>query len=125
MKVTRIYTGEDRRSHFEDLDIPLTPARQGSMSELVPTVGVIFRETPVDTLLDFHPAERRQIVITMTGMTELECGDGSRRRFGPGDILLAEDTTGQGHITREIKGPRKSVILPLADSFKTSAWRGK
>ncbi len=125
MKVTRIYTGEDNRSHFEDLDIPLKPARQGNISELVPTVGVIFRETPVETLLDFHPAERRQIVITMSGVAELECGDGSRRRFGAGDILLAEDTTGQGHITREIQGPRRSVVLPLAEGFKTGAWRAK
>ena len=125
MKVTRIYTGEDKRSHFEDLDIPLTPVRQGNVSELVPTVGVIFRETPVETLLDFHPAERRQFVITISGMAELECGDGSRRRFGAGDILLAEDTTGQGHITREIQGPRRSVVLPLAEGFKTSAWRSR
>ncbi len=39
MKVTRIYTGADNQSHFEDLEIPLTPAQYGSMSELVPARG--------------------------------------------------------------------------------------
>ena len=36
MKVTRIYTGEDNQSHFEDLDIPMKPTQNGVISELVP-----------------------------------------------------------------------------------------
>ena len=43
MKLTRIFTGEDNRSHFEDLEIPLAQAPYGRMSELVPAIGVIFR----------------------------------------------------------------------------------
>ena len=123
MKVMRIYTGGDNQSHFEELDIPLTPTEYGSQSELVPAAGVIFRETPEGGSLDFHNAPRRQFVITLSGLGELECGDGSRRRFGAGDILLADDTTGQGHITREIKGPRRGIFIPLPQEFDISAWR--
>jgi hypothetical protein len=53
----------------------------------------------------------------------VECGDGTKRRFGPGDIMLADDTTGQGHITREIDAPRKSLFIPLPASLDTKAWK--
>jgi hypothetical protein len=123
VRVTRIYTGEDGWSHFEDLEIPLAPAEYGRMSEIVPALGVIFRETPKGGALDFHPAPRRQLVITLSGVGEIECGDGSRRRFGAGDIMLADDTTGQGHITREIQGPRLGIFIPLPQDLDVSAWR--
>ncbi|HEU5188721.1 MAG TPA: hypothetical protein VFX14_03440 [Methylomirabilota bacterium] len=123
MKAARIYTGADGRSHFEDLDIPLKPSSYGTLSDLVPSSGVIFRETPVGGALDFHVAPRRQFVITLAGLVEVECGDGTKRRFGPGDIMLADDTTGQGHITREVQGPRRSLFIPLPDSFDTRAWK--
>jgi hypothetical protein len=123
MRAARIYTGADKRSHFEDLDIPLKPGNYGSLSELVPAEGVIFRETPVGGALDFHVAPRRQFVITLAGLVEVECGDGTKRRFGPGDIMLADDTTGQGHITRELQGPRRSLFIPLPESFDTRPWK--
>ena len=88
--------------------------------------GVAFSHNngPVGNFLDWHPAPRRQFVITLSGLDELECGDGSQRRLGPGDILLAEDTTGQGHITREIR-PRRVIFIPILEEFDISAWRGR
>ena len=56
MKAVRIYTGADKKSHFEDLDIPLKPSTYGTLSDLVPSDGVIFRETPAGGALDFHVA---------------------------------------------------------------------
>ena len=123
MRAARIYTGPDGRSHFEDLEIPLAPGSYGRLSPLVPVEGLIFRETPAGGLLDFHTAPRRQFVITLSGVVEIECGDGARRRFGPGDIMLADDTTGQGHITREIEGPRRSLFLPVPADFDPARWR--
>jgi len=125
MRITRIYTGRDNQSHFEDLDIPLMPAAYGSESERVHVTGVVFRETPAGAALDFHPAPTRQFVITLGGLGEIECGDGSRRRLGPGDILLAEDTTGQGHITREIKGSRRGIFILLSEEFDSTVWRAR
>ena len=123
MRISRIYTGPDGRSHFEHLDVPLAPSRYGVLSSPVPVTEVQFRETPAEGLLDFHTAPRRQFVITLAGAVEVECGDGTRRRFGAGDIMLADDTTGQGHITREIEGPRRSLFLPLPESFDVGPWR--
>ena len=37
-------------------------------------------------------------------------------RIGPGDVVLAEDLTGQGHITRVVGSePRFYAIVPLSD----------
>jgi len=36
------------------------------------------------------------------------------RRFGPGAVMLAEDTTGRGHSTRVVgTEPRSYVTIPL------------
>ena len=123
MQIVRIYTGDDGESHFEDLDVPLLPSRYGQLSEPVAALGVIFRETPVGGALDYHTAPRRQFVITLGGAVEVECGDGSVRRFGPGDIMLADDTSGRGHITREVEGPRRSLFIPLPDDLDVLPWR--
>ena len=46
----------------------------------------------------------------------MELGDGTKVRLHPGHILLAEDTTGQGHISRAIGSEdRISIFLPLAE----------
>jgi hypothetical protein len=126
-KVVRVYTGADRRSHFEDLLVPMSEFRLGSLfsykSGLVPVKGVVFRVNPLDGSEEFHTPPQRQFVITLSGAVELRVGDGTTRRFGPGDIILAEDTVGEGHSAREIDGPRRSIILPVPDDFDISAWR--
>jgi hypothetical protein len=113
--IVRIYTGPDNRSHFEDLRIPLTSAGKiGFISALMKSTGVVFRETDGDYDYDFHTAPRRQFVVNLDGEVEIEVGDGTKRILRSGDILLAEDTTGQGHISRAVAGkPRKSLFITL------------
>ena len=123
MQITRVYTGSDGQSHFEAIEISLQESRYGALSELFEAEGVIFRETPAGGELDFHNAPRRQFVVTLSGEVEIECGDGSKRRLGPGEILLADDTSGQGHITREIQAPRRSLFIPLPDDFDVGLLR--
>ena len=123
MEITRVYTGDDNQSHFETIDVPLGESRYGSLSELFEAEGVIFRETPAGGELDFHNAPRRQFVVTLSGEVEIECGDGAKRRLSAGEILLADDTTGQGHITRDLKGPRRSLFIPLPEDFNVNRLR--
>ena len=115
MTILRIYTGADNRSHFEDVEIPLKSAGKiGFLSELMQATGIVFRETGGDYNYDFHTAPRRQYVVNLEGEVEIEVGDGSKRILRSGDILLAEDTTGQGHISRAVAGkPRKSLFITL------------
>lgn len=116
MKVVRVYTGEDDESHFDDLEIDLEDhGRLGRMSEMVRAHGVIFREVGGDYALDFHQAPRRQYVVMLSGSVEIEVGDGTRRVLGPGEILLAEDTEGRGHISRAVAGEaRTCLFIPLS-----------
>lgn len=115
MIITRLYTGTDGESHFEDADIPLKYLDSAEhRSEAIKTTGIIFRETSGSFDLDYHNAPCRQFVITISGEAEIIVGDGTRRRFGPGAIMLAEDVTGRGHITRAVNNqPRISIFVTL------------
>jgi hypothetical protein len=115
MRVVRLYTGPDNQSHFEDLDVPLKDrGKIGLLSGRVKATGLVFRETAGDYDYDFHTAPRRQYVVNLEGEVEIEVGDGTRRILRSGDILLAEDTTGQGHISRAVAGkPRRSLFITL------------
>lgn len=115
MTVVRIYTGADNQSHFEDLKVPLkSSGKIGFISELTKATGLVFRETGGDYNYEFHTAPRRQYVVNLEGEVEIEVGDGSKRVLRSGDILLAEDTTGQGHISRAVNGkPRRSLFITL------------
>lgn len=116
VRVTRIYTGEDGQTHAEEIDWPLGPPRGATeLSEAIPIESVQFRRTSPDYLLDFHTAPRAQFVITLSGQSEIELGDGTTIFLSPGHILLAEDTTGQGHISRAVGSEdRISLFLPLS-----------
>lgn len=115
MRITRIYTGTDGESHFEDKDVPLTGrTKSDRRSELQKAAGIIFRETGGEYDLNWHNAPRRQYIINLSGQVEIEIGDGTKRRFGPGDILLAEDTKGKGHISRAVNNqPRTCIFVTL------------
>jgi hypothetical protein len=115
MPIVRLYTGSDNRSHFEELKVPLADrGKVGFLSDPVQVKNIVFRETAGDYNYDFHPAPRRQYVVNLEGAVEIEIGDGTKRVVGAGEILLAEDTTGQGHISRAVAGkPRKSLFITL------------
>jgi hypothetical protein len=115
MTIVRLYTGADNQSHFEDVRIALkSGGKVGFLSEVMKTTGIVFRETAGDYNYEFHTAPRRQYVVNLEGEVEIEVGDGTKRILHSGDVLLAEDTTGQGHISRAVAGkPRKSLFITL------------
>ena len=111
MAIVRMYTGDDGESHFEDLD-----QAAPDLTAVHAAKGVQFRTFQPGYFSDWHNAPRRQYVITLSGQMEIGLGDGTVRRFGPGDTLLAEDLTGRGHTTR-VTGdqPRLTVAVHLGD----------
>ncbi len=55
MHVTRIYTGDDGQSHFEDVPIDMVDQEMlGQLSAPWAATAVQFREVGGDYLLDFH-----------------------------------------------------------------------
>ena len=114
MKVTRVYTGDDGQSHFGEIEIEMGPNVVGHVSELFDATGVKFRETSGDYDYDFHNAPRRQYVVNLDGAVEITVGSGEKRVLGAGEVFLAEDTTGQGHISRAVDGKvRRSLFITL------------
>jgi hypothetical protein len=115
MNIVRIFTGPDGQSHFDDVAVELDDLGPlGRISKRWPGRGVQFREVRGDYHLDFHVAPRRQLVVNLIGSNEIEIGNGEKRILGSGSILLAEDTTGQGHISRNVDGqPRTCLFVHL------------
>lgn len=111
----RLYADENGASQFEDVSVDLTnQGKIGWLSEMIPATGIQFRETPPDYDYDWHNAPRRQFIIMLDGKVEIQISDGAKRLFDTGDVLLVEDTTGQGHISKAIDGKfRKSIFISL------------
>ena len=98
MQFYRLYTGNDDKSHFEELN-----QAEGSKHFLAPLAvkALIFKnDQNRDDLLGWHTAPRRQWCITLCGSVEIGISDGTVKTFGPGDVFLAEDTSGQGHTAK-------------------------
>ena len=106
----RIYTGHDGQTHFEDLPLP---AEESHNVALQAGANLVFRCFPADYWSDWHTAPRRQYIFILVGQMEIGIGDGTTRRFGPGDVVLADDLTGQGHTTRSVGVPRISATVPV------------
>ena len=122
VKVTRIYTGADGKTKAEEFEIPLKPRDAGSdLSASVAVTGLQVRRTTPAYFLDWHPAPRRQLVVTLSGESEIELEGGRKIRLSPGHILLAEDTTGQGHISRAVASKdRIALDIALAEGANLS-----
>ena len=118
MQIIRVFTGGDGESHFEELHIELIDqGAVGAISQMWPTKGVMFRQVDGDYDLGFHNAPQRQFVVNLTGWVDIEVGDGTIKRLGPGSILLAEDTNGRGHKRSSVAGePRTCLFIPLASN---------
>jgi hypothetical protein len=115
MRITRLYTGSDNQSHFDELEIQLeSRGPLGFFNEPIGVKAFFFRKVPANYRYDWHNVVCREYVITLEGRAEIEVSSGEKRRFGKGDILLAEDISGQGHKTRVIgKKPWSQAFITL------------
>jgi hypothetical protein len=123
MNYTRIYASPDGHSHFEDVtitgEVRKSPVSSGvsEYASPIPATAVVLRR-----VLSAHPAEphvspRRQIIVNLQSSVDVEVSDGESRRFGPGSVLVLEDASGTGHITREVDDgqERVSMFIELPD----------
>jgi len=121
VELVKVYADDAGETHFADVELPATlgtfptsPSRQ-LLSEVFPARGVYLREIVEDHPPDEpHCAPARQFIIHLRGAVEVTVSDGERREFGPGSIVLMDDTHGKGHRTRSIgEVPRLTLIVPL------------
>jgi Cupin domain len=111
MTYFRIYTGPDGLSYFEDINAGSVPPGAPDPATTIATESLIFRTMAPGASMDYHTAPQRQFVITLQGEAELVASGGETRRVGPGSIMLAEDTTGKGHITRVVGSVERHYLF--------------
>ena len=112
--ITRLFTGSDGLTHAEDIRMKLSGDPQNQASEMLKASGAEIHRYPPGHVNDWHVAPRRQLVITVSGKGEIEVAGGKRIPVGLGHILLVEDLTGKGHITRVIGNEdRVTIQVPL------------
>lgn len=102
MAFVRCYSGDDGQSHFEDLD--LLPPGVGEWKGLA-AASIVFTRRPDGRFEDWHNAPRRQYVIFLSGgQMEVVIGDGTSRRFGPGDGCTFRRPYRPGAYKQECRG---------------------
>lgn len=119
LSVTHLWADAKGVSHFRDEKLSFEAATPEN-----PTAGTTSRSNPDPEALvalplrgatgatflylkraaveDWHRAPRRMYLIAVQGMSEVTASDGEVRRFGLGSIVLMDDLTGKGHITRAV-----------------------
>jgi hypothetical protein len=115
MRIHNLYEDANGISHFRDIEIEWVEERNFSkLSARLPATGIIFRETSGDYNLDWHPAPRRQYIINLDAGVEITASDGEKRIIGAGEVVLVEDVTGKGHLSKAIGGKmRRSIFVPI------------
>ena len=114
MHVHNLYADESGESHFRDIEIDWAQeTSRGKVSDRLPADGIIFRESPADYDLYWHPAPRRQYIINLDAGVRITASDGESRVVGAGEALLVEDTAGKGHRSQAVDGQiRRSIFVP-------------
>ena len=115
VKIHRFFTGPDGLTHAEEIEVKFDMGDGGQgLYKFLSNSGAVLRRAPPGRVNDYHTASRRQYIITLSGHAELVLSGGQTLKVGPGDIELAEDTTGKGHITRTVGNEdRISIAIPV------------
>lgn len=115
MKVIRLVATEEGESRFTEFDIPILGTTiRGSNGFVSSNVSLV--EFPEGAESGWHRASARRIVIIISGVMEVETGDGEKRQWRAGEVFLADDVEGR-HVTREIEGPVRVVFVPFPSDF--------
>ena len=119
VKCLRIFADANGESHMEDTDITLQPKklfkdnRPLRLSENLSASWCNICYVPTGMgQVDWHNPPQRLLVLWLTGEVEFETSDGNIRRLPAGSVVLAEDTTGKGHISRH--PPEGQLVVHVA-----------
>ncbi len=115
MRIHNLYVDAAGETHFRDVEVAwVHEGPGGKLSARHKATGVIFRETGGDYDLDWHPAPRRQYIVNLDGGVEITASDGEKRVIGAGEVLLVEDVSGKGHLSKAVSGQiRHSIFIPI------------
>lgn len=117
VSITRIWSDENGESHFGTKEIEIHDCGTiGSISNLIPGSGVMFRKTPANYNFSWHTAPRKQFIVNLDAAIEIEVSDGEVKTIKSGDVFFVEDTWGKGHISKSVDDKeRMSLFIPTED----------
>ncbi|WP_462266097.1 cupin domain-containing protein [Mucilaginibacter sp.] len=113
IKAYDLYTGADGHSHFQ----------AGTVQEhlLTAVKHIDFKESPAGADYSWHTAPVAQFVITLSGTLEFTMHSGKTFVLHPGEVLIARDTTGSGHLWRLIDDqPWRRVYIPFDEQAQVN-----
>ena len=115
MRIHNIYVDAKGETHFRDIEVKWVEERDFSKySARLPATGIIFRQTQAEHDRPWHPAPRRQYIINLDAGVEITASDGEARKIGAGEVILVEDTTGKGHLSKAVDGKiRHCIFVPI------------
>ena len=116
--ITRIYSEKNGETHFEDIKIELHKSSSQALESMkFKTKSIMLRKAPATQVRGWHLAPEKQLVVSISGTAIVTVSDGETRTFGPGSILLVEDTEeySKGHTTiaDEKAGERQTLFIPI------------
>jgi hypothetical protein len=122
----RVYVDSEGETHFEDVELPQQERTTATgvrinRAQSAPIGGALGFVTvnPPDPFVGgewdhWHPVPYPEFFVWLEGEVEVQVSDGEVRRFGPGDMMLCEDTSGKCHRTRRLTDGVRAVSIPLA-----------
>ena len=120
-RYVRLFSDASGESHFQDITVapdgelsvpPAPPLRMRALGPAV-TVALVGGDSGWHGEVA-HPAPFRMLQSYLSGAVEVTASDGEARRFGPGSLLLLEDTHGRGHSTRVLDEDVVMLVTQLA-----------
>jgi hypothetical protein len=110
-RVFCLYSGSDGQSRLVEAPLRLDDENQGRLSTgMLAARGWMYGVTQRERFVDWHTAGPGGLSVLLEGSMEIEVGNGDRCTAGPGDLLFALDTRGQGHRVRLSQNSRGLTI---------------
>jgi quercetin dioxygenase-like cupin family protein len=118
IKYVHVYADSAGVSHFREEHLDFAPGRteETSIHALEAKGRTTLLRLRVGAVEDWHNAPRAWFLIVLQGASEVTTSDGEVRKFGPGSLVLLDDTTGKGHRTRALGHiDHVAAVIPIAD----------
>jgi len=98
VEYTHLWVSADGETHIKECTVSkLEPKGYSGAPQMVrdglpPPTNVVFTELSADFDNPWHVAPCAQWVVTLRGSWYVKTSDGTRREFGPGDVLFQDNT---------------------------------
>ena len=100
-----VFSDSNDVTHFRDEELPWQVQKSSDprtailVTPFLDAEKIGFLRIPAGYSADWHPAPGKRFVMVLSGVMEVEAGDGERRKFTAGSVALVTDVKGRGHRT--------------------------